>query len=101
MVNQMNTRVNQLELKVLYDISRIIGQALNLDQTLEIILKILSEYLAMKRATITLKGEEKVSSPSGLLTVCDPERRKEAFTVLTKGLPDSYSEPRSHLWYLI
>ena len=54
----MNTRVNQLELKVLYDISRIIGQALNLDQTLEIILKILSEYLAMKRATITLKGEE-------------------------------------------
>jgi len=57
-VNQMDTRVNQLELKVLYDISRTIGQALNLDHTLEIILEILSEYLAMKRATITLKSEE-------------------------------------------
>ena len=60
---QMDTKVNQLELKVLYDISRIIGQALNLDQTLEFILEILSEYLAMKRATITLKsGEEEVLS---------------------------------------
>src|SRR3990172_2131190 len=58
-VNQMDTKVSKLELKVLYDISQIIGQALNLDQTLEIILEILSEYLSMKRATITLKhGEE-------------------------------------------
>jgi len=54
----MDTRVNQLELKVLYDISQIIGHALNLDQTLETILEILSEYLSMKRATITLKNEE-------------------------------------------
>jgi Nif-specific regulatory protein len=55
----MNTRVDQLELKVLYDISQIIGQALNLDQTLEVILGILSEYLAMKRGTVTLKNGEK------------------------------------------
>ncbi len=61
----MDTRVNQLELKVLYDISQIIGQALNLDQTLEIILEILSEYLAMKRATITLKSEEE----EGILSI--------------------------------
>jgi len=58
LVSQMDTSINQLELKVLYDISRIIGKALNLDQTLEFILEILSEYLAMKRATITLKSEE-------------------------------------------
>ena len=59
----MHTRVNQLELKVLYDISRIIGQALDLDRTLETILEILSVYLSMKRATITLKsGEEGVLS---------------------------------------
>jgi Nif-specific regulatory protein len=59
----MDTRINKLELKVLYDISQIIGQALNLDQTLEIILGILSEYLSMKRATITLKnGEENTLS---------------------------------------
>jgi Nif-specific regulatory protein len=55
----MDPRVNQLELKVLYDISQIIGQALNLDQTLEVILEILSEYLAMKRATVTLKNGER------------------------------------------
>ena len=61
---QMDTRVNQLELKVLYDISRIIGQALNLDQTLDIILEILSEWLSMKRATITLLNEEE-----GLLAI--------------------------------
>ncbi len=58
-VSEMDLRVNQLELKVLYDISQIIGHALNLDETLEIILGILSEYLAMNRATVTLKNEEK------------------------------------------
>ncbi len=51
----MGSKLDKLELKVLYDISRIIGQALNLDQTLEMILEILSEYLAMKRGTITLQ----------------------------------------------
>lgn len=54
----MDDRVNQLELKVLYDISQIIGQALNLDQTLEIILGILSEYLSMNRGTVTLRDVE-------------------------------------------
>lgn len=54
----METKICELELKVLYEISRIAGQALNLDQALEAILGILSESLAMKRATITLKGEE-------------------------------------------
>ena len=58
-VTHVDARVNQLELKVLYDISQIIGQALNLDQTLEMILEILSEYLSMKRATITLRNDEK------------------------------------------
>jgi len=47
-----------LELKILFDISQIIGQALDLDRTLEVVLGILSEYLSMKRATITLVDEE-------------------------------------------
>ncbi len=55
----MDARINQLELKVLYDISRLIGHALNLDRTLEEILEILSEYLSMKRATITLKNKDR------------------------------------------
>lgn len=54
----METRLCELELKVLYEISRIVGQALNLDQALDAILGILSESLAMKRATITLKDDE-------------------------------------------
>jgi Nif-specific regulatory protein len=54
----METKLCEIELKVLYEISRIVGQALNLDQTLEAILGILSETLAMKRATVTLKDEE-------------------------------------------
>lgn len=54
----MKTKVNILELKVLYEICRIIGQALKLDQALDSILAILSESLAMGHATITLKDEE-------------------------------------------
>jgi len=55
----MDEKIKQLELKVLYDISQVIEQALNLDQTLEAILRILSEYLSMNRATITLKSGER------------------------------------------
>jgi len=51
----MRTKIAELELKVLYDICEIIGQALNLEQSLEMILAILSDSLSMKRATVTLK----------------------------------------------
>ena len=61
----MDTKVCELELKVLYEISRITGQALNLDQALEAILGILSESVAMKRATVTLRDEE-----TGHLVIC-------------------------------
>jgi Nif-specific regulatory protein len=56
--------VSQLELKVLYEIAQIIGQALDLDQALGDILRILSETLEMKRATVTLLDEE-----TSLLTI--------------------------------
>jgi len=66
----MDPKASHLELKVLFDISHIIGQALNLNQTLEIILGILSEYLSMNRATITLiNGEDdrlKIRASHGL-----------------------------------
>ncbi len=54
----MKAKINELELKVLYDISQIIGHALNLDETLERVLEILSEDLSMKRATVTLMSPE-------------------------------------------
>lgn len=55
----MRDRLNELKLQVLSHISQIVGQALDLDQTLEVILGILSEHLAMKRATITLMDEDR------------------------------------------
>lgn len=54
----MEKNIGRLELKVLYEISRIIGKALHLDQALEAVLEILSDSLEMKRATVTLKDEE-------------------------------------------
>ncbi len=57
-VVRMEKKIAELELKVLFEISRVIGQALQLDQSLERVLAILSESLAMKRATVTLKDEE-------------------------------------------
>jgi Nif-specific regulatory protein len=53
----LHSPVGALELKVLYEISQIIGQALNLDQTLNDVLSILSESMAMKRATVTLPDD--------------------------------------------
>lgn len=54
----METRLRDLELTVIYEICRMIGQALKLDRALDTILGILSETLAMQRATVILKDEE-------------------------------------------
>ncbi len=85
-VKNVDARVSQLELRVLYDISHIIGQALNLDHTLELILEILSEYLSMKRATITLRNGEKeilsIRASHGLT----PDERKRGVYRLDEGI---------------
>lgn len=60
----MGARISELELKILYRISRIVGQVLHLDQALDRILKIFSESLAMERATVTLRDHA-----SGLLKI--------------------------------
>jgi len=53
----MEARLRDLKWKALCEISRVLGQTLNLDEALRTILGIFSETLAMKRATITLKDE--------------------------------------------
>ncbi len=50
--------IPEAELKALYRISGIVGQILDLNHALESILKILSDSLAMERATVTLKDPE-------------------------------------------
>ncbi|MBI4797788.1 MAG: sigma 54-interacting transcriptional regulator [Desulfarculus sp.] len=53
----MRTAITELEIKVLFEISQIMGQALNLDLALARILEILSDSMAMKRATVFLEDQ--------------------------------------------
>jgi len=50
----MDSRLIEAELQVLHEISSILGKALDLQRALEMVLSVLSEKLAMKRATVTL-----------------------------------------------
>lgn len=61
----VHQKVYRLELKVLYEISGIIGQVLSLDHALDSILAILSNSLSMERGTVTLRDEE-----TGMLKIC-------------------------------
>ena len=54
----METNLSELELRVLYEISQTMGQALNLHYALDSILRILAGSLATRRATVTLKDTE-------------------------------------------
>ncbi len=73
----METKLRELEFKVLFEVCRIIGQALRLDQVLDTILGIISETLEMKRATVTIRDEETghliIRASHGLT---DEERRR-------------------------
>ncbi len=82
----MDPRVNQLVLEALCKINETIGQSLNLDQTLELVLEILAELLSMKRATITLKHEQEdilsIRASHGL----GPEQKKGGVYRLDEGV---------------
>jgi len=73
----METKIRDFELKVLYDICRVMGQAFRLDQVLDTVLGILSDTLEMKRATVTLRDEDTghliIRASHGL---SDEERRR-------------------------
>lgn len=60
----MSPRVRQLKLSALLGICQVIDKALDIEQTLADILRILSEQLAMQRATVTLYDKR-----SGLLNI--------------------------------
>lgn len=92
MVNQdfdnitLQSTTHHLELKVLYEISGIIGQILSLDQTLESILEILSKSLYMHRATVVLKDRK-----TGLLKIrashsLEPEEKERGIYQLNEGI---------------
>jgi Nif-specific regulatory protein len=82
----MDASLNELELKVLYEISKMSGQALDLDQALQSVLAILSDSLAMQRGTVTLKDPE-----TGHLRICashglSPEEKLRGVYRLDEGV---------------
>ena len=54
----MDADLKELQIRVIYEIGQILGQAQNLDQALEFILGVLSQSLALKYAGVTLKDPE-------------------------------------------
>ena len=50
-----------LELTALYEISKILGSSLNLKTTLRGVMRVLSEYLDMRRGTVALRADREVS----------------------------------------
>ena len=61
----MEANLYELEVKVLCEISKIVGQALNLDQAIQAVLAILTESLATQRAAVSLSDPE-----TGHLRIC-------------------------------
>jgi Nif-specific regulatory protein len=61
----MEANLYELELKVLCEISKIVGQTLNLDQAIQAVLAILTDSLATERAAVTLTDPE-----TGHLRMC-------------------------------
>jgi Nif-specific regulatory protein len=66
----MKRAICETELKVLYQISQMVGEILDLDQVLGDTLKVFSQSLAMERATVTLiepeTGKLKIQASHGL-----------------------------------
>jgi Nif-specific regulatory protein len=50
-----------IELTALYEISKLLGSSLNLRQNLRGVMRVLSEYLDMKRGTVSLRSNNEVS----------------------------------------
>ncbi len=99
------TSIGAIELKVLFEIANIIGHALDLERTLEEVLRILSDSMSMKRATITLlddNGQLAIRASHGL----SAEERQRGVYRLDEGVtgrifstakpfvvPDIHKEP--------
>jgi Nif-specific regulatory protein len=80
----MDSSLRNLKLRVLLEICQFIDRALDLEQTLPSILRILSVTLSMKRATVTLvdslTGELAIAASHGLT----PEERRKGVWVTGK-----------------
>src|SRR3990172_9225983 len=57
----MQKDYKKIELSALYEISKLLGSSLNLKSNLRGVMKVLSEYLDMKRGTVALRSNNEVS----------------------------------------
>ncbi|MEW6488520.1 MAG: sigma 54-interacting transcriptional regulator [Thermodesulfobacteriota bacterium] len=82
----MNRSLSDLKLKVLYDVTRLIGKALELDLALDRILTVLSRHVSLKRGTLTLAdpktGRLAIRASHGL----SPEERRRGVYRLDEGV---------------
>lgn len=76
----MNASACPIQLQVLLSISKVIDQALDLESALDLILKILSDTMSMRRATVTLydprSGRLAISTSPGL---SDQEKQRGVY----------------------
>lgn len=61
LVSMRNHEKNARELTALYEISKLLGSSLNLKQNLHGVMRVLAEYLDMKRGTVALRNDGEVS----------------------------------------
>ena len=94
----MEKNINELQLDILTEICRIVEQALNLDQALEALLGILSDFLPMQTAIVTLKDDETgrflIRASHGLTW----PRGRGVSIPRARGWPDSFFARDSRSW---
>ncbi|MGW8272708.1 MAG: GAF domain-containing protein, partial [Thermodesulfovibrionales bacterium] len=69
-----------LEITAIYEISKILGSSLNLKSNLRSVLRVLSEYLDLKRGSFALRDEEGVSIVSAF-GMSEDEVRKGRYRI--------------------
>ncbi|HFC46456.1 MAG TPA: GAF domain-containing protein, partial [Dissulfuribacter thermophilus] len=83
-MNDFNLK--NIELETLWEISKLVGSALDLDTTLETVLKILNEKLHMERATLLLLDESgqilRIKASVGL----SPEQERRGIYRISEGV---------------
>lgn len=94
----MDNRLIEAELEVLYDICSILGKALHLQRSLEMVLSVLSEKLAMKRATVTL-----LDKVSGQLQICashglSAEEQRRGVYQMGEGITGGIGQSGQPFW---
>jgi Nif-specific regulatory protein len=92
---QAATRIEELEMRALYEISRLIGQAVNFEESMAEILRVLHDILRMERATLMLLDEAGERLAIGASYGLTPEEIKRGIYRLDEGVCGQVFRTRS------